>query len=179
MFDTQTSIRPATHPRDGRPPPRWAVLAAHLVPLVTLPSGLWRLALVAGFSLGLRVDGVPVAVHGQEAFGIALLSVVSEALALLTLGLVRPWGERVPLWVPLIGGRRVPPLAAIVPASLGTVALAVIWAWAFRNFPNLGSIGYSDGGWQVLLVVCYLPLLLWAPLLGLVTYAYYRRRCRD
>jgi hypothetical protein len=28
--------------------PRWAVLAAHAVPLITLPSGLWRIALVAG-----------------------------------------------------------------------------------------------------------------------------------
>jgi hypothetical protein len=174
------SPRPApAHPRDDRRPQRWAVVAAHLVALVTLPSGLWRLALVAGFSLGLRVDGVPVEVHGWEACGIAGLSVISEAVALLTLGLVQPWGERVPSWIPLIGGRRVAPFAAIVPAALGAVALAVIWAWAFRHFPDLGSIGYSSGGWQVLLVVCYLPLLLWAPLLGLVTYAYYRRRCMD
>ncbi|MFD3873080.1 hypothetical protein [Streptomyces sp. NPDC058623] len=28
--------------------PRWAVLTAYAVPLVTLPSGLWRIALVAG-----------------------------------------------------------------------------------------------------------------------------------
>jgi hypothetical protein len=29
------------------------------------------------------------------------------------------------------------------------------------------------------MIVSYPPLLLWAPLLGAVTVAYYRRRCRD
>jgi hypothetical protein len=160
--------------RDGRTPPRWAVVAAHLVPLVTLPSGLWRIALVAGLPLGLRVGAADVA---GEAGYIVGLSVVSEALALLTLGLVRPWGERVPRWLPL-GGRRVPPFAAIVPASLGAVALALIWAYAFRDFPDFGFIGFSHPAGQVLLVACYAPVLLWAPLLGAVTWSYYRRRCR-
>jgi hypothetical protein len=163
-----------THTRDGRPPQRWAVVAAHLVAVVTLPSGLWRLALVAGLPLGLRVE-----VHGWEAVYIVGLSVVSEALALLTLGLVRPWGERAPAWLPLIGGRRVAPAAAIVPATLGALALAVIWAWAFRDFPHVGEVDFTGTGGHVLLVACYLPLLLWAPLLGAVTYAYYLRRCRD
>ncbi|MCF2434810.1 hypothetical protein LV779_08895 [Streptomyces thinghirensis] len=36
---------------------------------------------------------------------------MSEALALLTLGLVRPWGEVVPRRVPLLGGRPVPVMA--------------------------------------------------------------------
>ena len=35
-----------------RPPSRWAVRAAHLVSLVVLPSALWRLGLVFGFSMG-------------------------------------------------------------------------------------------------------------------------------
>ncbi|MFB9684810.1 hypothetical protein [Amycolatopsis plumensis] len=52
--------------------------------------------------------------------------------------------------MPLLGGRRVAPYAAIVPAAAGA-----------------------------LLVACYVPVLLWAPLLGAVTWAYWRRRCRD
>ncbi|MGB3444146.1 MAG: hypothetical protein WBA97_35865 [Actinophytocola sp.] len=173
------SPRLLTHPRDGRTPPRWAVVAAHLVALVTLPSGLWRVALVADVPLGLRVDGDTVAVHGWEAVYIVGLSVVCEGLALLTLGLVRPWGERAPSWLPFVGGRRVAPFAAVVPSAVGAVALAVIWAWSFRDFPDVGSLGFTSGAWHVLMVACYLPLLLWAPLLGAVTYAYYRRRCRD
>ena len=177
---THTAVRPLpARTRDGRTPQRWAVVAAHLVPLVTLPSGLWRLALVAGLPLGLRADGAEVTVHGWEAVYVVGLSVVCEALALLTLGLVRPWGERAPSWLPVIGGRRVAPYAAIVPAALGAVALAIVWAYAFRDLPDVGSIGFSGPAGQILLVACYTPLLLWAPLLGAVTYAYYRRRCRD
>ena len=168
----------AVHPRDGRTPPRWAVVAAHLVPFVVLPSGLWRLALVAGLPLGLRADGGTVSVHGWEAVYIVGLSVVSEGVALLTLGLVRPWGERAPAWLPVIGGRRVAPMAAVVPAAVGAVVLAFLWAWAFRNFPDMGDLEFSGAGGRVLLVACYAPLLLWAPLLGAVTYTYYLRRCR-
>ncbi|MFD9243397.1 hypothetical protein ACFV0D_15960, partial [Streptomyces sp. NPDC059556] len=89
--------------------PRWAVLAAHAVPLVTLPSGLWRLALVAGFPVtrdaGWRSMGLGESVY------VVSLSVVSELLAFLTLGLVRSWGEVFPRWMPFLGGRRVNPAA--------------------------------------------------------------------
>lgn len=161
--------------RDGRRPQRWAVLAAHAVPLLTLPSGLWRLALAAGLDVGIRPRPV---VTLADSLNFVALSLLCEGLALLTLGLVRPWGERVPGWLPLLGGRRVTPFAAIVPAGLGALALAVIWAYAFRAFPDIGTIEFAGAGWHVLLVACYLPLLLWAPLLAAVTWAYFLRRCR-
>lgn len=74
--------------------PRWAVLAAHAVPLVTLPSGLWRLALVAG--LPVTQDADLGAMSPGESVYVVSLSVVSELLAFLTLGLVRSWGEVFP-----------------------------------------------------------------------------------
>jgi hypothetical protein len=166
--------------RDGRPAPRWAVAAAHLVALTTLPAALWRLPLAFGFSMGaLEPSGAAVHVTGWESVYVLVLSVVSEAAALLTLGLVRPWGERAPGWIPLIGGRRISPMAAIVPASIGAVLLALIWGYAFRDFPGMEGLEFTHVGWKVLLVVAYAPLLGWAPLLAAVTYAYYRRRCRD
>jgi hypothetical protein len=109
-----------------RPVPRWASIAAHLVPLVVLPAGLWRLALASGLSLGMLEDGVPVHVHGGERISVVGLTVVSEAAALLTFALVRPWGERVPAWVPWLGERRVPPRAVILPAAIGAALL--LWA---------------------------------------------------
>jgi hypothetical protein len=151
------------------------VTAAHLVPLVTLPSALWRLPVAFGFSMGTdaRID------VGWESVYVLGLSVVTEALALLTLGLVRPWGERVPAWIPLIGGRRVPPMAAIVPALLGALMLMAIWGYAFRDMLALPELEFTHEGWHVLLVAAYLPLLLWGPLLAAVTFAYWKRRCRD
>ncbi|HYH29860.1 MAG TPA: hypothetical protein VD903_05700 [Pseudonocardia sp.] len=162
------------HRRDGRPAPRWAVVAAHLVPLTALPSGLWRVPLALGFPMGI----VGVRLQWWEPWYFLVLSLVTEGVALLTLGLVRPWGERVPSWVPLLGGRRVPPLAAVVPAAAGAVAVQVIWTYAFRGFPELGSFRFAHDGWRVLMIACYAPLLLWGPLLAAVTVAYYRRRCR-
>ena len=44
--------------------------------------------------------------------------------------------------------------------------------------PGRGFV-FASGWWEALLIACYLPLLLWGPLLLLLTWAYYRRRCRD
>jgi hypothetical protein len=158
------------------PVPRWADRAAHLVALATLPSALWRIPLALGFSMGMIEHGAPVHVHGWESAAVVGLSLVTESAALLTLGLVRPWGERVPSRLPVIGGRRIPPLAVVVPAALGAVALAFVWGFAFRNGAHLEGVEYSHPAWRVLLVACYAPLLAWAPLLGAVTWAYWRRR---
>ncbi|MGW2681256.1 hypothetical protein [Streptomyces sp. NPDC001436] len=68
------------------------------------------------------------------------LSVLSECLALPTLGLVRSWGETVPRWIPHLGGRRVPPLAAVVPALLGAAAGAVLVAW----FTHADVVGIGE-----------------------------------
>jgi hypothetical protein len=160
----------------AHPVPRWANIAAHLTVLTTLPSGLWRIPIALGFSMGMLDDGRPVHMHGWESVYVVGLSVVAEGAALLTLGLVRPWGERVPRWFPVIHGRRIPPMAVVVPAALGALALAAIWGYAFRDFGSLDGIEYTHEAWRVLLVACYAPLILWAPLLAAVTWAYWRRR---
>jgi hypothetical protein len=159
--------------------PAARVVAAHLVTLVTLPAGLWRIGLALGASMGIMADGRPVGVHGWETVYVIGLSVVSESAALLSLGLVRPWGERAPAWVPLIGGRRLAPMTVVVPAAIAAVLLQVIWAFAFRGFPEFGRLEFQSDAWKALMIACYLPLLLWAPLLAALTRAYYRRRCRD
>jgi hypothetical protein len=142
-----------------------------------LPAGLWRLGIAAGFDMGMTgtdAAGLP----GWQSLYIVCLTLVSEGVALLTLGLVKPWGERVPRWFPLLGGRRIPPRPVVVTAATGAVALQAIWTFAFRR-PDVPGLGFESTGWEVLFYTCYAPLLLWAPLLAAVTYAYYRRRCRD
>lgn len=82
--------------------------------------------------------------------------------------------ERVPGWIPLLGGRRVPPRAVVVAGALGALLLAMIWGFALRD-PSFSSLGFASDGWRALMIACYAPLLLWAPLLALVTYDYHRR----
>ncbi|MFJ9399081.1 hypothetical protein ACIRQT_29870 [Streptomyces californicus] len=155
------------------PPPQWAVRSARLIPLIVLPTGLWRLAMVCGFPSGYTEAGfVPFETPGAKMWMLAL-SVVCELLALLSLGLVRPWGETLPGWLPVVGGRRVRPLAAVVPAAVGAFALTAIWAampwWWAHPHPDMTPVG------SLVVGVLYQPLVLWGPLLGAITLSYHRR----
>ncbi|PKV89895.1 hypothetical protein [Streptomyces sp. TLI_146] len=168
------SIHPAPCPATSvAAPPRWAVWAAHLTTLLVLPSGLWRIAMVLGHPSGYTEAGfVPFDTPGAKVWMLTL-SVVCELVAFLTLGLVRPWGEVVPRWIPLIGGRAVRPLAAVIPAALGSAALTLIWT----NFLLWWTYPHDDMTQTGRLVVgiLYQPLVLWGPLAAAVTVSYYRR----
>jgi len=145
---------------------------------MTLPSGLWRLGLVFGSSMGVLDDaGRPAYLHGfGEHLYVVCLSVFSEAVALTALGLVQRWGEVAPRWLPLIGGRRVAPYAAVVPATLGGLALIAIWTYGFRDVFSGDFIPFAGTGWAALMITCYAPLQLWGPSVLVLTWAYYRRR---
>ena len=159
------------------PVPRWAHLLAHVIPLLTLPSGLWRLGIAAGWSMGTVDDyGQPFTVQGWEVWYIIGLSVFSEAVALTAFGLVKPWGEVVPRWIPWLSGRRVAPYAAIIPATLGSLALIAIWSYGFRGIFTDDFMPFTSDGAKVLMVASYAPLNLWGPALLILTWAYYRRR---
>lgn len=159
--------------------PRWARHAVHVIALTTVPSGLWRLALAFGLPVGYSEAAA------RELFdvpGIGTLYVVGlvvfiEALALLAFGLVQPWGERVPGWVPFLGRRRVPVAAAVVPASFGAVGLTVLWGSVAIGWWFTGDDVTSDRA-HAFIGLTYVPLAAWGPLLGAVTVSYYRRRRR-
>jgi hypothetical protein len=169
--------------RDPRLGSRWIRAAAYAVPLCVLPSSLWRLHAVF-------VKGVPAGcerlMKPWEPYYVASLSVVSLTAALLTVGLVRPWGEVVPAWVPVLGGRRIPVLAAVVPAAGGAVLIFGTYAYAglnallgFRAPPDIPACpdpSQEPHAWVA--IASYAPLLAWGPLLVLVTIAYHRRRRR-
>jgi hypothetical protein len=155
--------------------PRWAAIAAYAVPFVVLPSSLWRLP--ATFLHG---DGLGVKVY------VVCLSVVAELVAFTAVGLVAAWGERFPRWIPWLRGRTVPALVAVVPATVTAAFLTIIWTVAFvaifrgvtlGGTPAPSNFPTQQGVWPAtIFYICYLPLLLWGPLLAVVTYAYHRRR---
>lgn len=169
-------------PRGTDAPPRWAVWAAHAVPLCVLPSSLWRFAMGLGFPVGYTDEALRTDFH-IPGWGIAYvlgLSLLSEAAALLTLGLVRPWGERLPDWIPRFGGIPLKRRTVVVVAGTGAAAMFLLWDVVTLVQLLMGveddSPGHPTGGWQTLLNLTYLPLMLWGPLLAAVTYSYHRRR---
>jgi hypothetical protein len=149
------------------------------VPLVALPSSLWRLAMAVGMPVGygeevLRTD---YDILGTGCLILPLISLAQEAVALLTLGLVGRWGLVTPRRLPLIGGRPVATWAAVVPAALGASAMTLITvsqylAWDEVDDGNLTGVYRTVMGWACA------PLLLWGPLLGAVTVSYWVRRRR-
>ncbi|WP_328955503.1 hypothetical protein [Kitasatospora purpeofusca] len=160
--------------------PRWAELAARAAVWTTVPSGLWRLALGVGIPVGFSGELAAVFENNTPGWGTAYLVTLSglaEFLAFLTVGLVRPWGEVVPSWIPLIGGRTVRPLAAIVPAAIGSAVLtyigmsALFGGWA----DQLSNPESPQGLAAVVMTLCYLPMVAWGPLVAAVTFAYARR----
>ena len=130
------------------PPPRWAQRAATLVVLTTLPSGLWRTAMAVGIPVGVS-DQIRHERYGFPGWGTVYLfglTLLLVGLALLTFGLVHRWGEVVPHWIPLVGARRVPPLAAVVPAGSGAGAVTFLWLSALSNVEEIWAVYGLDGG---------------------------------
>lgn len=102
--------------------PRWARRVAYTVPLVVLPSGIWRLGVL--FTEDKRGGAIEDwAMNGYIVF----LTLLSEVLAFTAVGLVARWGEVVPRWMPWLRGRRVPTAAAVVPATIGATILTLVF----------------------------------------------------
>ncbi len=165
----------APAPRVSRPV-RWAARAAALT---LVPTGLWRTAIALGWDSGFGGELDPAHFPGPGSLNLIGLSLFAGALGLLTLGLVQRWGEVLPHWVPWLGGRTIPPLAAVVPAALGAALVTLITvsgAFTWNAPDTMGSPEAPQGALRWVMTLCYAPLLAWGPLLGFVTVAYYRRR---
>jgi hypothetical protein len=100
---------------------------------------------------------------------------------ILTTGLVRPWSERFPRWMPALAGRPVPVAAAAVP---GGVVAAVLCTAAL---PMLHDLSFTEGGSglgvstlleQVAMAVVF-PFWLWGPMLALAVWGYVLHRSAD
>jgi hypothetical protein len=168
-------------------------IAAYAVPLTVLPSSLWRIAVctfhvpiargdLIADSTSSGVPGVPLELY------VILMSIASELVAFTAVGLVAQWGEVFPRWVVPLRGRRVPVTLAVVPAALGAITLTVLWTWVavtlsfgrqIDGSPTTADSPLSLDDWEGLVAVAaYAPLLLWGPLMALVTVSYWRRRTR-
>ncbi|MFE2180278.1 hypothetical protein [Streptomyces sp. NPDC059455] len=157
------------------PVPPWARRAAAAALWASAPSALWRFAVVLRVPLGLAESEYDaMLIPGWGYLVVPLLSVLQEALAFLTLGLVRPWGEVWPRWIPVLRGRRVPVPAAVVPAALGALGCTVygvLFTWTTLH----SDMEITRWG-EWLMNACYVPLVAWGQLLAAVTMHYYRRR---
>lgn len=157
-------------------PVRWSVLAAWGALLVTVPSAVWRVLMIFGLIPGTQdlrkfeLAGDAALAHGY----VLTLSIVQLTAGLLTVGLVRPWGER-------FLTHRVPVVPVLVVATVG--GLAVVWLFDVSMVGALlaghrPDAGLVSGAPLAVMVACYAPILLWGPLELVATAGYGLRRLR-
>lgn len=144
----------------------WGRRAVWLAVLSTVPYEVTRVAWYLGWPLGITEEFHRMMADTPGMLEVGLtLAVLSLGGAVLTHGLVRPWGERYPKW--FRGGRPIRPAVAIIPATVVTLALPP------AGLMNLQA-GLEMSSWAI-----NGPGMLWfgwALGLGAATYAYYLRR---
>ncbi|SCE70569.1 hypothetical protein [Micromonospora mirobrigensis] len=147
---------------------RWATWTAAVIPLVYAAT---RFAWLFGIPLGIGRDLLTEMHETGLVWAGVGLGAFATVGAVLTVGLVRPWGERFPRWLPGLAGRRVPVALAVVPATL--VALSVTGAsLALLTAPQFWRLTED-------LSAAEAPMLLWpfwGVALGAATLAYHLRR---
>lgn len=148
---------------------RWGFWATIVAVLCPMPYALLRMTWLLPNPIGFSADELD-ADPGIRLFGLGL-GLVALTSGLVTLGLIRPWGEIWPRWMPVLAKRPVPIKAAVIPGAIATVLLLVA-------SPSLVDMTWSEGAtsWENLKWILIFPFPLWGASVGLATAAYYYRR---
>ena len=153
---------------------RWAVAVAVAVPAFYAAT---RLAWALDIPFGVRDEFLVELGSGKYA-GLGL-AVAALAGCVLTVGLVRRWGEVFWSWVPGLGGRRVPVAMAVVPAVfVGSVVFSA--GLAFWRLVLVGELDETPGAvadWAAWVPELFWPL--WGVALAVAGLAYAARRAGD
>lgn len=154
---------------------RWGRWATGIATAIPVGYATTRIAWALGIPLG--VSQKLLAELGDLRYAGAALGLLGLGGALLTMGLVRPWGEIFPRWVPRLRGRRVPVGVAVIPASI--VSFIVMSAGLmFIRLRFSGGLADAFPG-ETTDIAAWLPEMfwpLWSLSLAAAAYAYWLRR---
>ncbi|MCK6211347.1 hypothetical protein KZX45_12420 [Georgenia sp. EYE_87] len=152
---------------------RWAVAVAVVPPLTyALTRFVWLV-----YPLGFDPEFWEVARSEGSLLAGVWLGAFAVLGAILTIGLVQRWGEIVPSWVPGIGGRRVPPAAAVVPATFVSIIVTPAGISMFRQAMADDMATEIIENWAAAGPTFLWPL--WGLALGAATLAYALRRAGE
>lgn len=155
-----------TRPESAR---RWGFWATIVAVLCPMPYALLRMTWLLPNPIGFDADELN-AEPGIKLFGLGL-GVIALTAGIVTLGLIRPWGEVWPRWIPFVAGRPVPIKAAVIPGTVAATLLLV-------SSPSLIGLLWSSNAptTENVLFLLILPFPLWGAAVALATAAYYYRR---
>jgi hypothetical protein len=150
-------------------PGRWVLRHRRVITVVAalgpLPYCLIRLTWLTPWPYGMDPATLPTDIR---IWGL-LLSSGGWAGLVLTIGLIRPWGEIFPRWMPFLAGRRVPIWFAAGPGSFIASVLCVSAIPMIRSF----MVGGMEGG---LISMVIFPFWIWGPMLALAVWGYVLHR---
>jgi hypothetical protein len=176
--------------------PRWARLAGTVgwvapvlgfVPLhVPWILGIPFLAHEKSFDLWYHgrsngTEGYPDGIMGVPAgaFYLGVLMVLAVLGGVLSLGLISEWGLVFPRWLPVLGGRRVPPWFPLTPTVLGSGVMIAYAATLPVQLPRAVADASPADPFTLTGALVGLPILLaWTVALPVAGWSYYRRTRR-
>lgn len=138
--------------------------------VLALPYPVVRISWALGLPLGVPASAVQNA-EPMLRIGEAGLGLLAIGGGILTLGLIRPWGQTFPCWLPGLAGRPVPIWLAVVPGAWAAIIISAaglrLLVWTLQDPPDPSNWGASGPG------LFFLP---WGLSVAAATYAYWRRR---
>lgn len=146
---------------------RWGRVATLVAAAGPLPYGLLRMTWLTPWPVGVPDASDPA----LRLFGLAL-GVAALGGAVLTVGLIRPWGEVWPSWVPVLRGRPVPVRVPVVAGGL----VAVVLLAASPGMLAIGIAGPGSGDPFEAAFLLLFPTLPWGLALAAAVTAYALRR---
>ncbi|NYJ33726.1 hypothetical protein [Nocardiopsis aegyptia] len=155
----------------------WGRTAVFVSVLMPLAYCVTRWAWALGISLGDPSSMVAEMGPGVR-LAAAFLATSGLGGAVLTFGLIRPWGEVFPRWMVGLAGRRVPIMLAVIPAALVSVLFVNAGLMYIRLF--LPQVIAEPAAWGAAAPEFLFPV--WGGALAVATLAYYLRRrggCAD
>ncbi len=165
---------PSIHVRAvAQPPSRWGVAAAYGAFLATVPSAAWRVLVVWGWLPGtapLRSDIVTTSGVGY----VYALSGVQLVTGFLAVGLASRWGIE-------LFGRRLNCYVVLASAGLGALGATLLFTVSLTMELLSGARpdkGLVAGPAEVVMFLCYTPILFWGPLVAVAAVDYARRTRR-
>ena len=174
-------------------PPRWARIAGTIgwmapilgfVPLhIPWIFGVPLLAHEESFNLWYHgrsngTEGHPDGILGipAGAFYLVVLALLAVLGGILSLGLISDWGLVYPRWLPVLGGRRVPPWFPLTPTVLGSGLLIAYSLTLPVQLPRDVADASPADPFTLTGALIGLPILLaWTVALPVAGWSYYRR----
>lgn len=153
-----------------RPPSRWGVVAAYGAFFATVPSAIWRVLVVWGWLPGVDALQADILATAGVRY-VYTLSVVQMVAGFLAIGLVSRWGVE-------LFGHRLNRYAVLALAGLGALGATFLFTLTLTIELLSGARpdkGLVTGSAEVVMFLCYTPIMVWGPLVAVAAVDYARR----